>query len=100
MLYLLFFCSGVSGLIYQVIWVREFGNVFGNTVYSASMVVALFMLGLGVGSYLAGAWADRRYLLHPELLVRDYGVAELIIAAMGLVISTALPHLGQLSAMV
>src|SRR5207249_10106955 len=33
---LLFFLSGASGLIYQVVWVREFGNVFGNTLYSAS----------------------------------------------------------------
>ena len=55
LLYLLFFCSGVSGLIYQVIWVRVFGNVFGNTVYSTSLVIAVFMLGLGVGSFIAGA---------------------------------------------
>ena len=60
LLYLLFFCSGLSGLIYQVVWVRVFGNVFGNTVYSTSLVVAVFMLGLGVGSYVTGAWADRR----------------------------------------
>ncbi|HKC55292.1 MAG TPA: hypothetical protein VKC35_04185, partial [Vicinamibacterales bacterium] len=47
LLYLLFFLSGISGLIYQVVWVRVFGNVFGNTIYSASAVVAVFMLGLG-----------------------------------------------------
>ena len=35
MVLLLFFLSGISGLIYQVAWVRLFGNVFGNTVYSA-----------------------------------------------------------------
>ena len=70
LLYLLFFCSGLSGLIYQVVWVRVFGNVFGNTIYSASIVVAVFMLGLGVGSYVVGAWADRRYLDQPESLVR------------------------------
>ena len=45
LVYLLFVCSGLSGLIYQVVWVRVFGNVFGNTVYSASLVVAVFMLG-------------------------------------------------------
>ena len=37
MIYLLFFLSGLSGLIYQVVWVRMFGNVFGNTIYSASI---------------------------------------------------------------
>jgi len=35
MIYLLFFLSGISGLIYQVIWVRMFGNVFGNTSRAA-----------------------------------------------------------------
>ena len=46
----------MSGLIYQVVWVREFGHVFGNTVYSASIVVAIFMLGLGPGSYVFARW--------------------------------------------
>ena len=99
-LYLLFFCSGLSGLIYQVVWVRVFGNVFGNTIYSASMVVAIFMLGLGIGSYVVGGWADRRYLDQPESLVRTYGVFELLIGLMGLGVSALLPHLGRLSALV
>ena len=60
LLYAAFFLSGVSGLIYQITWVRQFGNVLGNTVHSAALVVAVFMLGLGVGSYVAGVWADRR----------------------------------------
>jgi spermidine synthase len=97
-LYFLFFCSGLSGLIYQVAWVREFGNVFGNTVYSASLIVAIFMLGLGVGGYLVGTWADRRYLARPESLLRAYGWAELAIALLGLGIAALLPHLGQISA--
>jgi len=50
LIYFLFLCSGLSGLIYQVVCVRVFGNVFGNTVYSTSLVVAVFMLGLGAGS--------------------------------------------------
>ncbi len=100
LLYVLFFCSGLSGLIYQVIWVRMFGNVFGNTTHSASLVVAIFMLGLGAGSYLVGAWADRRYASRPDTLLRAYGQFELVIAAMGLAIALVLPHLGQLSALI
>src|SRR5881296_560201 len=99
-LYLLFFVSGLSGLIYQVVWVREFGNVFGNTVYSAAMVVAVFMLGLGVGSYAVGAWADRRYASRPETLLRAYAYVELAIAALGFGISLLLPRLGELEAWV
>jgi spermidine synthase len=100
MLYLLFFCSGLSGLIYQVVWVRVFGNVFGNTVYSASVVVAVFMLGLGAGSYLAGAWSDRRYAANPDSPLRAYGYFEVAIAAMGLVIALVLPHLDRVSVLV
>jgi spermidine synthase len=99
LLYLLFFCSGVSGLVYQVVWVREFGNVFGATVYSASLVVAIFMLGLGSGGYLVGRWADRRYLSEPESLLRAYGWVELVIAGLGLAISLVLPHLQALAAL-
>jgi predicted membrane-bound spermidine synthase len=100
LIYFLFFCSGVSGLIYQVVWVRVFGNVFGNTVYSASVVVAVFMLGLGVGSYIAGRWSDRRYAENPELPLRAYGYFELTIAAMGAAIALILPHLDRLSILV
>ncbi|MBM3770967.1 MAG: tetratricopeptide repeat protein [Acidimicrobiia bacterium] len=94
----LFFASGLSGLIYQVAWVREFGNVFGNTVYSASLVVAVFMLGLGAGSHVIGRWADGRYATQPDSLLRAYGWAELIIAALGAWVVLLLPSLGWMSA--
>lgn len=95
---LLFFLSGLSGLIYQVVWVREFGYVFGNTVYSASLIIAVFMLGLGVGSYIVGRWADRRYAGRPESLLRAYGLFEVTIGAAALAVSAFLPHLGSVSA--
>ena len=98
MIYLLFFLSGLSGLLYQIVWVRVFGNVFGNTIYSASIVVAIFMLGLGAGSYAIGAWADRRYQSQPESLLKTYGYFEIAIASLGLAIALVLPHLGTVSA--
>jgi len=97
---LLFFLSGASGLIYQVVWVREFGNVFGNTVYSASLVVAVFMSGLGIGGYLAGRWADRRYAGQSESLLATYGYFELGIGVLGFLVSLLLPSLGAVSAAV
>ena len=54
-----FFFSGMASLIYQVLWVRQLGLVFGNTLYSVSTVLAVFMAGLGLGSYLFGRFADR-----------------------------------------
>ena len=99
MIHVLFFLSGLSALIYQVAWVRLFGGVFGNTIYSASLVVAVFMLGLGVGGLVTGRWADRRYAVAPGSLLRAYGWFELVIAVMGLIIAALLPRLDEVSAL-
>jgi|GEM_PF-665097 len=94
---LLFLLSGASGLIYQVVWVRSFGNIFGNTVYSASFVTAIFMLGLGVGSYLTGRWSDQKYSQDPNSMLRYYGYFEAGIGLWGFLIAVALPSLAPLS---
>ena len=72
----IFFLSGISGLVYQVIWVRLFGNVFGNTVYSAAAITAVFMLGLGVGSYLIVRWGDRMFPENQAMPLRLDGFAS------------------------
>jgi spermidine synthase len=72
----IFFCSGTSALIYQVLWLRILGWVFGVTVYAASTVWASFMAGLAVGSAGAGSVGDR--LRRPLFWV---GCAECLIAA-------------------
>ena len=59
LLVVLFFCSGAAGLVYQVLWLRLLGLVFGVTVYAASTVWASFMAGLAVGSIVAGRVGDR-----------------------------------------
>jgi len=93
-MYLLFFFSGISGLIYEVVWVRMFGNLFGNTIYSAAIVTSVFMLGLGLGSYIAGIWSDSGYKKGKALkLFRTYGYAELGIAILGLLIALTFPVL-------
>lgn len=56
----LFFLSGFSALIYEVIWARMLTLVFGSTVEAVSAVVTAFMAGLAVGSYFMGKWADKR----------------------------------------
>jgi predicted membrane-bound spermidine synthase len=86
--------------VYQVAWVRVFGNSFGNTIHSAAIVVAVFMLGLGIGSYAVGVWADRRYLTRAGSLLRSYGYIELGIALLGLGVTFLLPHFDQLASLV
>lgn len=68
---LCFFFSGATGLIYEVLWTRMLGLVFGHTVFAISTVLAAFMGGLGLGSYLFGKIADRDP--HPLHL---YGLLE------------------------
>jgi spermidine synthase len=68
---LLFFFSGASSLIYQVIWTRQMVFVFGSSTFATATVLSAFMGGLALGSFVAGKFADR--LGHPFLI---YGLAE------------------------
>lgn len=55
----LFFLSGAAALIYQTAWHRLLGLFAGADTIAASLVVGAFLLGLGIGSLVAGFWADR-----------------------------------------
>ncbi len=48
------FVSGFAGLVYQVLWMKQLGLLFGNTAQAASATLAAFFLGLGVGSWWWG----------------------------------------------
>src|SRR3972149_6027810 len=58
-LLVLFFLSGITGLVYEIAWTRILTLVFGHTVHAVSTVLAAFMGGLALGSYLFGRLADR-----------------------------------------
>jgi spermidine synthase len=70
----LFFLSGISALIYQVLWLRRLSVVFGVTVYAAATVLSAFMAGLAIGGLLASRLLKRR--LHP---LAAFGAAELLV---------------------
>src|SRR3989454_1424388 len=71
-LYVIFFLSGATGLVYEVIWVRLTGLVFGNTSHAISTVLGAFMAGLALGSWKLGQRADRT-----ENPLRMYGLLEI-----------------------
>src|SRR2546422_6587002 len=58
-LYVIFFLSGATGLVYEVIWVRLTGLIFGNTSQAISTVLGAFMAGLALGGWKLGQKADR-----------------------------------------
>jgi spermidine synthase len=74
----MFLLSGVSGLIYQVLWQRMLALVFGVSAYATATVLAAFMAGLALGGFVAGRAADR---VRSPLLW--YGVAEVLIGITG-----------------
>lgn len=76
-----FFLSGLSGLLYEVVWIRAAGTVIGNTTYAMGTVVGVYMAGLGLGAWRGGRAADRRT---GAKLLRLYGILELGIAASAL----------------
>ena len=78
---LCFILSGATGLIYEVLWMRMLGLVFGATTLAVSTVLAAFMGGLALGSALAGRLAPR--IRKP---IAAYGWIEIGIAIYALLV--------------
>jgi len=77
----LFFVSGAAALIYQVLWVRELGLLFGSTAEAAALAIAIFFAGIALGGWFWGSRAGR--IGRP---LRAFGLVEIGVAA------TALGH--------
>ncbi len=58
-IYLLVFFSGVAGLVYEVLWLKQLGLLFGNTAHAAAATLTAFFAGLAVGSRYWGERAAR-----------------------------------------
>jgi spermidine synthase len=71
----LVFASGFAGLVYQVLWMKQLGLLFGNTAQAAAATLAAFFAGLGAGSW----WWGRRVsaVARPLRLVAwlEFGIA-------------------------
>ncbi len=76
-----FFLSGFAALVYQVLWVRHLGLLFGSTAQAAAMAIAIFFAGIAVGGWHLGNRAPGG-----TASLRWFGLVELGVAA------TALGH--------
>jgi spermidine synthase len=83
-----FFLSGMTALIYEVVWARLLTLIFGASIYGQSIALALFMGGLALGSRGAG-WLSSVKPLSP---LQWYAVLEGLIGVFGLA-SVTLPAL-------
>ena len=73
----IFFVSGFSALLYQVVWQRLLGLFSGSDVRSVTIVVGAYLAGLGIGSLLGSFIADR---LTNRRAVLTFGLCNLGIA--------------------
>ncbi len=78
-----FLFSGLSALVYEVVWTRALSLVLGSTVYSLSTMLATFMAGLATGSFIGGRLADRAGSY--DKLLFYYGISEVLIGLSGIV---------------
>ena len=53
-----FMLSGLTALIYEVVWTRPLQLIFGSTIYEVSSMLTTFFVGFAVGSYLFRNIAD------------------------------------------
>ena len=79
-----FFLSGLTGLIYEILWTRMIVKVIGSAPFAVSIILTVFMGGLGFGSYLASRIIDQ--LAAPQRLLRLYALLELAIGGYGIVL--------------
>ena len=84
--FIFFFISGFCSVLYELVWLRLSMAQFGVTTAMVSIVLSVFMAGLGLGSWASGAWMHRReekIAFSPLLL---YAAIELLIGVSGILV--------------
>ena len=81
----LFFLSGCSGLIYEIVWVRQLTTIFGATQLAVATVLAAFMGGLAFGSRMGGKLIDRDFNPLKFYALLEFGIALLALALLWIV---------------
>jgi len=89
-IFLIFFLSGASALIFEAAWFRLAGLTFGNSVWGAAIVLGGFMGGLALGNA-----AIARYGHHIQRPVYLYALLEIIIGCSGFALVFLFPLLPQ-----
>jgi len=90
--FLLFALSGFCGLIYESIWTHYLKLFLGHAAYAQSLVLAIFMGGMALGSYLCGRYSSRW-----KNLLLGYALAEGIIGLLALGFHNVFDEAVQLS---
>lgn len=82
----LFMLSGFAALIYQIAWQRVLFAIFGVNIESVTVIVSIFMFGLGVGALIGGKVAKRMPNHLPVLFFwLEIGIAVFGVFSLGLI---------------
>jgi predicted membrane-bound spermidine synthase len=87
----LFFTSGFAALLYQIAWQRMLFGWYGIDLDSVSAIVAIFMLGLGLGAIVGGWLADR----FQQYRIFIFSLIEFTIATFGLFSLSIIDRIGS-----
>ncbi|MDH4054317.1 MAG: spermidine synthase, partial [Gammaproteobacteria bacterium] len=90
---LLLVISGTVALIYQILWIKQLTLIVGVDVFAVTIGVSAFFAGLALGGLFFGRWADR--VSRP---LRLYGVLEIGVALVGIVVTATLARSAALFA--
>jgi spermidine synthase len=83
-LFLAFFFSGCCALVYQIVWTRLAFASFGIIAPVLSVVLSVFMLGLGGGAWAGGRWIGPLTRRTGCSALLFYGLAEFLIGIGGI----------------
>ncbi|HXE74911.1 MAG TPA: fused MFS/spermidine synthase [Candidatus Xenobia bacterium] len=84
--FIFFLLSGFCSLVYEVVWLRLAMAQFGVITPLVSVVLSVFMAGLGLGSWLAGRLMAALGAPAPAVPLRLYALVELFIGVSGLLV--------------
>jgi len=100
-----FVLSGFCGLVCEIVWLRLAMATFGVTTALTSIVISMFMAGLGLGSWGAGILTQKHLAANGQKVLRLYSIAELCVGISSLAVPLELKlgrllvqHMGSLGA--
>jgi len=91
--YLLFFLSGMSALIYEIAWLNRIQLIMGYTIYALSTVLGAYLTGLALG-----ALAAHKMARNPKQCLSLYLAFELFIGLYGVLFTAILALVGKVYA--
>src|SRR4029077_19388643 len=84
--FVFFVVSGFCGLLYELVWLRLSMAAFGVTTAQVSIVLSIFMAGLGLGALGGGRLSRRAGVGGVQRPLRLYATIELLIGVSALLV--------------